>query len=178
MMRENNCRLVVFTGGEPMLQDVFRIAISIRYKWVKSAEPRSAQPIFQVETAGTVWPETTVIGAWNDLPAGMVLVCSPKTPKINPLVIDHCSHWKYIIRADGIARDDGLPNETTQPFKTDAPARQKLYRPERKTDTIWVQPCDEADEHKTKRNVLAATASALKFGYRLSIQLHKIAEVE
>lgn len=153
--QENDCRKVVLTGGEPMLQQIGLIA--------------QAMPLhqFQVETAGSVWTDSLDRVVQDNL----LIVCSPKTPNVHPMIARHCRHWKYIIRDGEVDPNDGLPCKSTQIAGKDA----RIFRPiHRVENTIWVQPCDEASADMNQRNLVAALRSARKFNYRLSVQLHKV----
>jgi 7-carboxy-7-deazaguanine synthase len=153
-------RLVVITGGEPMRQNWSRLAA-----WLLA----TGTEVIQIETAGTVWQ----MDLTQFLPK-LVIVCSPKTPSVNPVIATHCRHWKYIIRhgeVDGAG--DGLPNRGTQ--SNNKGAIQRLYRPgEFEGQHIWVSPCDEYDEAANKANLELTRDLALKHGYRVSLQTHKI----
>lgn len=146
--------LVVITGGEPMLQNITPLCEELL--------KHSYLP--QVETAGTVWVP--------DLSDDVQIVCSPKTPRVHPMIEERCRHWKYIIRAGEQSVTDGLPNGSTQ---IDGMA-QTLYRPPIwMNDTIYVQPMDEDTQ---ANNIQAAVGACMKYGYRLSMQVHKIVGVE
>lgn len=120
---------------------------------------------FQIETAGTVWPE----GLEMLIDAGRVkLVCSPKTPTIHPLVEKHCHDWKYIVRDGEVSLTDGLPVKSTQIEGRD----MKVYRA--KAGVIYVQPMEEPDQFRSDINTQIAVKASMAFGYRLSLQLHKI----
>lgn len=162
-------KLVVMTGGEPMRQD-----------WSKLAEflLMSGTEKIQVETAGTLWQDSLL-----DLicTGDIELVCSPKTPKVHPLISDYCFHWKYIIRGGDVDLDDGLPNRGTQVATLGKLSR--LYRPwdgytqdewAAKGETVWLSPCDDYDEVLNKVNLELARDLCLKHGYRLSLQMHKL----
>jgi 7-carboxy-7-deazaguanine synthase len=154
----HNCRRVVITGGEPMLQPLrlFIDAMPLDY-------------LFQVETAGTVWLEE------RPLPRTL-LVVSPKTPVINPRIAGMVHSYKYLIRAGETSSADGLPFMDTQ-----RPGREVLLaRPVYKFNPVYVQPMDESTpgNHAHLRNRLnleEAARVAMLFGYRLSVQMHKLA---
>lgn len=175
---ETGIRFFVFTGGEPLLQEVFFLFDKMaNTHYLKGAERPGLK--MQVETAGTVWP-TWVDNfpfTWSDV----TIVCSPKTPKVHRMVAAICQHWKYIIRFGEQSEQDGLPNKSTQ--KAGEPSI--LYRPPGSEHTIWVQPCDESEmpgvlegDFNSTQNMDAAIQAAMKYGYRLSLQLHKIAGLE
>jgi organic radical activating enzyme len=111
----------------------------------------------QVETNGTLPPP-------RNMPRNVMVVCSPKP--------GHMIHegwkynfdaWKYVVR-DGEVDERGLPFDTSRP----PPA----------VSCIYIQPMDEHDEEKNKRNVELAVRICLTFGYKLSLQQHKIIGVE
>lgn len=159
-------RLVVITGGEPMRQD-----FSLLAHWLI----QNGTETIQVETAGTVWqPNLEPMIREADI----VLVCSPKTPKVHPKIEATCFHWKYILTAHEISSFDGLPNRGTQVATKDV--EQVIYRAPRARpgNTIWVSPCDSYDDVKNKANTMVARDVAMIFGYRLSLQVHKIIGVE
>jgi 7-carboxy-7-deazaguanine synthase len=161
---------VVITGGEPMRQNFVILA-----DWLLS----NGTELIQVETAGTLW-QPDLEPAIKD--GGIVLVCSPKTPKVHPLVAKHCHHWKYVVTAGEISLHDGLPNRGTQATTKDAemtvarpPSRSALTTD---SDTIYVSPCDAYDAEQNKRNLAAVVSSSLIFGHRVSLQIHKLLGVE
>lgn len=176
--------LVVLTGGEPMRQNILPLCAELVLRGY----------IVQIETAGNLWVEGLDELCEN---GDVVIVCSPKTAMVHEKVEEYCHDWKYLIQ-EGIgtlSEEDGLPCKSTQ----DPNLKQKLWRPERVVDNqIWVQPCeayrvdykpllnikpdepDQAitnlakDEVQTARNTLLAANIAMKYRYRLSLQLHKI----
>lgn len=156
---------VVLTGGEPMIQDAARLVDRLLRGHFASV---------QIETAGTVMISEEF---WSHLfehyPERLVLVCSPKTPKVHRLIQRYCKHFKYIIRYDEVAVDDGLPMQSTQMAGTP----QIIYRPTSPDATIWVQPCDDGDE-RNERHWDETARVALTFNYRVSMQLHKLLELD
>lgn len=161
--RETNCRLIVLTGGEPMLQDLTTlIQFNQDYE-------------FQIETAGTVWPEKfeEVANQGN-----VSIVCSPKTLRVHPNIEQYTFAWKYIITSRQTSAEDGLPILATQINLHNVP--HMIYRPSGmpsliRRGCIFVQPCeDPKDARKSLLNVREAVNSAMKHGYRLSLQMHKI----
>ncbi|MDZ4343962.1 MAG: 7-carboxy-7-deazaguanine synthase QueE [Candidatus Binatia bacterium] len=166
--------LVVLTGGEPLRQQITPLCHELAFQGYTT----------QIETAGTVWPPTPKDGL-RSLDAmirgcDVELVCSPKTGKIHPEVERACRHFKYIVRVGSVSDTDGLPVASTQ----NPAARLQLYRPNDPAVIIWVQPCDVYDEngHRSGRayqaNMELATSLALRYGYRVSVQLHKLLGVE
>jgi organic radical activating enzyme len=166
-MHEHRCSRLVFTGGEPMLQDLPALLSNF-------AVYTNETPQIQIETAGTIWP-CGMEKALFLLPT--ILVCSPKTPRVHPAIDTYAHAWKYIIRALELDPKDGLPIGSTQiNLPMTRMPRVRLHRPSLLLkENIYVQPCDEpGDPEATKMNMVATVGSALKFGYRLSLQTHKI----
>lgn len=151
--------LVVITGGEPLRQNIGPLIDMFH----------SQGFTIQIETAGTLMPFSVL----QQIEKGRVeLVCSPKTKNVHPIIGIHCQHFKYIIRNEEIDPDDGLPTMSTQ--LAGVPSR--IYRPG-SDKTIWLQPCEEYGVNaaaRTKANTDLAARLAMKYGYRLSLQLHKI----
>ena len=147
-------RLLVLTGGEPLRQNVGPFC----------RKATSASWAVQIETSGA-----------GDTGAGwymnrMSVVCSPKTPRISPEVDRLASAFKYVLDADHVNEDDGLPTSVLG-------MSQPPARPSYAGAVIYLQPADAQDAGKNKRNMDAAVASCLRFGYILSIQVHKIVGV-
>lgn len=165
-------QLVVLTGGEPLRQD---IALLVEMLLTHAGSKTYS---VQLETAGTLWNPR--LDRWV-ASGGLTIVCSPKTPKINPDVARLCRHWKYIVIAGLEDEVDGLPNASTQQ-KTDHHLKpMRLWRrdggwlPE---DTVWVSPCDEHNDGLNRANVAAVAGIAQRHGYRVSLQIHKLLDVE
>lgn len=156
--------LVVLTGGEPMRQQIVPLLMALDDAGFHT----------QIETAGTTWPE----GLTEIIDYGAVeFVCSPKTKTLHPDIIRYCSHYKYIIKAGETGALDGLPVMSTQL----AGHRGKIFRPEDPAVTIWVQPCYEygpGSTLKTDANAAECARVAMLYGYRVSLQLHKILGLE
>lgn len=162
-----NTWLVVLTGGEPMRQATSDFCTLL----LNSTDISRVQ----IETAGNFWEE----GLRHKVEQGkVVIVCSPKTPRIHPMIARYCKHFKYIIRA-GEQGKDGLPSGPTQKNQTH---NADLARPWHYSDwdtgvTIWVSPCDEHEPAATWKNTQEAVQLVLQHGYRLSLQTHKMVGV-
>jgi organic radical activating enzyme len=168
------CSLVVLTGGEPLRQNALPLIDALDEEGY----------IVQIETAGTLWLDGL------EHRENVAIVCSPKTPKLNEKVLIECEHYKYIIDA-GSPRDstDGLPYATTQQPGS-LSRSQPLARPPFDPDeghidawgrfgcTIWLQPCDVYDAARNLANLKLCAELCMKHGYRLSVQLHKLAGLE
>ena len=172
------CRLVVITGGEPFLQYLPPLLTSLCQKRFHC----------QIETAGSTiglnhgddLERLSIVhgvGAPYPVSGWVSVVVSPKTPKVQQFFQHYAVAYKYIIRAGFVSETDGLPNTSTQlPGEVFGP----LYRPSNifPRSQIYVQPMDLQSETLNEANTKEATSSALKFGYTLSLQLHKILGLE
>lgn len=172
-------RLVVITGGEPFRQDIAPLCRDLL----------TAGYHVQVETNGTLWLEGfEEIMEWG--PSRVTLVCSPKTGQIHQRIRYWCNHWKYISAGNDACDGDGLPV-----FSTQTKGRpMRLYRPWEDEDweelrggvpyTVWIQPLDTIGLppgrgiFDTDVNARHAATLAMKHGYRLCLQQHKIVGLE
>jgi organic radical activating enzyme len=156
--------IVVITGGEPFRQNIApftRILVNKGYK-------------VQIETNGTLFIE--------DMPWDSIwVVCSPKAGKIAKLLEPHIDAYKYVMSADSVDPDDGLPI-----LALDHTAKPKVARPTavegKPAKPIYLQPCDPGkgfdNEVKYQRNINACVQSCKKHGYIFQLQTHKIIGVE
>lgn len=150
-LRQGGCDLVVLTGGEPMRQNILPLI-----------EELSARKLrVQIETNGTLWLELP------DQP-NLSVVCSPKTPKLHPQLAKRIDALKYVIKAGWQDPEDGLPLASTQVAGSSA----VLYRPE--GQQVYLMPLDEQDRERNAENLNACVETCLKFGYRLTVQNHKV----
>ncbi len=149
--------LVVITGGEPLRQNITPLMYDL-------AEVGFT---IQIETAGVVVPPG-FLEVVEDI--GAVVVCSPKTSKVHPYIAESVTHWKYVVGADDMSESDGLPFKNPQAMHVDS----KVFRPYKEAVQIWVSPRDDHDAEKNAANVQAAVGTCLRYGYRLSLQVHKL----
>lgn len=156
-LHSGRIRLLVITGGEPLRQNLTTLIRIMNRMGV----------VVQIETNGTLpCPYGPGMEARSEI------VCSPKTPKVHPTVVQQCRDWKYIVSRETSDKIDGLPAVNPSTGR-----RALLYRPPEysiRGDTIWVQPLDEQDEIKNGQNLEYAMDICMKHGYRLSLQQHKI----
>lgn len=147
--------LIVITGGEPFRQACGPFVSKVGWH-------------VQFETNGTLYDESMDYFFSRDGFRQVSLVCSPKTREISKRLRPHIKHFKYVLRAGEVDESDGLPTSSLD----------SGVRPARPIcgfgGTIYVQPCDENDPEKNKRNTDAAVESCIKFGYRLCLQTHKL----
>ena len=153
--------LVVLTGGEPLRQNIAPLCKMLVEDGFR----------VQIETSGTLWVdglESLVQLSLAGSEPGVSIICSPKTGKVHPKIEEYCIAWKYIVSENSCSSYDGLPVMSTQ-----IPDRKnKLYRP-KDLSNIYIQPCDDHDETANKINNLYALRIAMRFGYKLSVQIHK-----
>ncbi len=110
----------------------------------------------QIETNGTLYRE---------LPDAVDIVCSPKNTgkgyfPIRPDLLARVNAFKFLISAQNT--DYSMIGEVGQGQRV----------------PVYVQPMDEYDAEKNRANLQHATDLAMEHGYRLCLQLHKIAGIE
>lgn len=152
--------LVVFSGGEPMRQSIGPMVAKLILNGY----------MVQVETNGTLYQEEFPYNHER-----CKIVCSPKTGTINKKLLPHIDALKYVVHADMIDPEDGLPlkalNHTASPHVAKPP---KGFNKQ----AIYVQPIDVDNPAENERHLKAAINSCMKFGYRLCIQVHKTVGLE
>ncbi len=146
-------KLVVLTGGEPLRQNVFPLCDLLASNGWN----------VQIETNGIHDFK------YEYFPDDVDIVCSPKTGSINELLKPKILCLKYVLEAGKVDPDDGLPLSVLGLECRVARPWPEFY------GEIYVQPQDDRDPVKNKANLDAAIKSCMKFGYRLSVQTHKIA---
>lgn len=158
--------LVVITGGEPFRQKIsalIRILLNAGY-------------YVQVETNGTLPPpmDITWMGPQDiGLRKGAYIVCSPKAGKVNSSLEKEACSFKYVVTANEV-EGDGLPSHVLGHGATPFVARPLSL----KKKPIYIQPSDLKDEELNKANLNEAISSAMRFGYILQLQIHKIIGAE
>lgn len=152
--------LVVLTGGEPLRQSLRPLLETLL----------DAGYFVQIETNGTLYLQLGEL--WHH--ENLHLVCSPKTGSVNPRLAKHIGAYKYVLDADSVDPTDGLPT-----FALAHGAHPRVYRPDNADEVeIYVQPMDVKDPVENARHLQAAVRSCLLYGYRLSVQMHKLANLE
>lgn len=157
--------LVVITGGEPLLQpDLPHFCSWLLWEGYD----------VQIETSGAVWQKGfgIVKEIYGDR---FTVVCSPKTGKVAHGIEKYVTAWKYVVRVGEVDPEDGLPNvspETGQPLRLARPSTAAG-----RAAPIYIQPWDDQDEERTKANMALAAELVMAYGYRLSLQTHKIVGV-
>jgi hypothetical protein len=85
--------------------------------------------------------------------------------------------WKYITRYGDVSPHDGLPTGSTQHLKRLKPVARP-FDMDRERDHVYLQPMDEYDRELNYKNMQAAARACMDFGYRLGVQIHKLADLE
>lgn len=157
--------LVVITGGEPFRQNLGPLVLALHLAGYR----------VQVETNGTLFDPK--------FPYKLAtIVCSPKTGRIHGELEPHLAALKYVLDHRFVSEHDGLPLSTMG-------SAAAIHRPRSSFEgEIYVQPLDETPANRdtdeflswpaNRANLAAAVASAMKFGYRLCIQTHKLTGLE
>lgn len=153
--------LLVITGGEPFRQDIGPLVQrAVESGWR-----------VQIETNGTLF---------RPVPFGrnVYVVCSPKAGGVNKQLWPHIDALKYVVHADSIDPEDGLPI-----LALDHPNAGRVARPHKdlwrgRTSDIYIQPVDTKNTVDNQRHAYAAVQSAMTHGYTVCIQLHKILGME
>jgi 7-carboxy-7-deazaguanine synthase len=155
--------LIVLTGGEPFRQPIGKFVNGL-LDWGY---------VVQIETNGTLDPNNMNLAHPN-----LWIVCSPKTSQVSMILRPYVRCLKYIIEHGQVDPKDGLPTSVLGQ-KGIRPCRPwEMYQGE-----VMVQPMDERtgrnqsiseNRNANKLHMKAAVESALKFGWRISLQIHKI----
>lgn len=166
--RSKKVPLIVITGGEPFRQN---LGMFVQYMVDEGFR-------VQIETNGTLWhkDENHHNVWWDD---NVSIVCSPKAGKV-VIPSNLITAFKYVLDADHIDPADGLP--TSVLGMPAAPARPSLHY----QGEVFVQPAEEYGvsdpdcdiETRNELNVKVAVKSAMDFGYRLCLQVHKVIDMQ
>lgn len=152
--------LVVITGGEPFRQNITKLVVALQHTGFR----------VQIETNGTLPPSP-------DFPKSAMVICSPKSPKLNKELGERADFFKYVLSWDSVDETDGLPINVLGDYD-----KQRVARPPSTyLKAIFLQPMDPGwvtinsdgwQEHQ--RNIAAVVESCKKFGHVVQLQVHKI----
>ncbi|MCC8416340.1 MAG: 7-carboxy-7-deazaguanine synthase QueE [Rickettsia endosymbiont of Gnoriste bilineata] len=152
-----------------IIEEVQRLTINIKLVVITGGEP-FRQPIellchklidldylVQIETNGTLY---------RDLPDKVHIICSPKATKngyslLRDDLLSRINALKFLV-AKNIPEYSNIPEV----------GQSKYNIP------VFIQPMDQNNPLLNKENEQLAIDLALKYGYRLSIQIHKILGIE
>jgi 7-carboxy-7-deazaguanine synthase len=153
--------LVVITGGEPFRQNLTKLLGHLD----------KLGHLVQVESNGTLPPSEFDYSRYPRIDHfhGVYIVCSPKTGRINNHILYNACCLKYVLDADSMNPEDGLPIRALGHT-----ANPQLARPPSDwTKPIYLQPMDSKNIAQNFRNIQAVVQSCMKFGYKLQLQIHK-----
>jgi 7-carboxy-7-deazaguanine synthase len=151
--------LVVITGGEPLRQNIMPFVGALQ----------KLNCTVQIETNGTLpLPHRKYeVGDGVSL-MNIKVVCAPKTGRVNKKLKPFIWAYKYVLAADAVHSDDGLPIRALNHPASPLLARPHLDFP---VERVYLQPLDPDPEGL---NLKACIKSCYEFGYTLCIQQHKI----
>jgi organic radical activating enzyme len=167
--------LVVITGGEPFRQNLSPLLYLLC--WNKY--------FVQIESNGALEPSESGLYS-KDIGKrdGVYIVCSPKTGKVHPKMMELACCFKYVLDYRSVSEVDGLPIavlDHTVKEQVARPLGDAWFRP------IYLQPMDytriipsgstDVDYHN-RMALHVVQRSCLKHGYILQLQVHKIIGVE
>lgn len=154
--------LIVITGGEPFRQNLTELIVRLT----------SLQFYVQIETNGTLPAPPIRFNKDVGQREGAYIVCSPKTGKVSASVASKACCFKYVLDADAIHPEDGLPltalGHTASPWLARPPENVPVY----------LQPADHKNPLINERNLQAVVASCMRHGYTLQLQIHKYLGLE
>jgi len=155
---------VVITGGEPFRQNILPLCNLLISKGFR----------VQIETNGTLAPED-IEGFCKIKSSGQFsVVCSPKTGKVASNLEQFITAYKYVLSADSMNHQDGLPLRALN-----HPANPQVARPHLGfSGPVFIQPVDVEIDSENQRHLDATIRSAMKHGYTLCLQIHKIIGLE
>lgn len=158
--------IVVITGGEPFRQNLYPLCYALVQEGFT----------VQIETNGTLPPPNLAFAelcSTNPQDVNCVfVVCSPKTGKVNTYLEPLIGTYKYVVDADSVHEDDGLPilalGHTAYPHVARPPIGFK--------GPVYIQPCDRQDEALNRRNREAVVILAMNAPevFTVQLQTHKI----
>ena len=144
---------VVITGGEPFVHNLIPLVDLLHHKDFE----------IQIETNGMLiipgFPYYKVL-----------LVCSPKAGRIHKDIEFHCKHYKYVVNKEDQTSLHGFPSTPTQELGKRPPPTPSEVHPE---TTFWLMPQDDEDG----KSLETAKFLCLKFGFRLSMRIHKLLNI-
>ncbi len=169
--------LIVITGGEPLRQSAVERLIEdfIAHGRIVQLETNGSYAL------GSVTKSCTILSSFSRGPAqrapGLYIVCSPKTGSLSPALVPFIGAYKYVLQEGFIDEKDGLPTQALGHSAKPVVARPPEDYMERGFP-VYVQPMDEGNPERNKLNLAACIQSAMKFGYLLQLQTHKIIGVQ
>lgn len=163
--------LVVITGGEPFRQNIAPlIHLLISYGFQVQIETNGMLP---VQDSGVIWEHVDC--------GNCHIVISPKTSSLDSEIIHHAAAFKYVVKYGDLDPGDLISRAA---LDHPLPKNRSVGRPPADWQgVVYIQPADEQDPALNAINMEAAVRSVRykapgeMFIRRLSIQMHKIAEL-
>lgn len=176
----NKGDLVVFSGGEPLRQNVWKACELLNYSgFPVQIETNGVFSHYNVRDIFTLLPRerniTTPVPMSRPVEhhyPGVTIVCSPKTSKIHPAVMERADAFKYVLDMNDIHPEDGLPNKALGHKASPHVARPRPGAP------VYVQPVDVQDEVANQNHLAATIDVVMEYGYILCVQTHKLIGLE
>jgi organic radical activating enzyme len=161
--------LIVISGGEPFRQDIEMLVRHLtRCGYMVQIETNGVLPLPSIGFPELCSKDTSDI---NGEEGKCFVVVSPKTNKVHPTIEAVACAYKYVLSFHEVT-NDGLPSSVLSNPTVGPVARPPEGVP------VYVQPCDEKNEHLNKLHLEQCIESALLHGYIIQIQLHKHIGVE
>lgn len=158
---QNKARIAVITGGEPFRQyQLAPLIEALLWRFLT----------VQIETSGSCY-QPTFTAMKEEWGGRVIVVCSPKTVKLHPMILDHIDAYKYVVRFGHVDKD-GLPNEEPQNH-----LQVPVAKPHNPNIPVYISPWDEKEFELNALNTQQAVECCLQHGYTLSLQVHKIVNV-
>ncbi|MDZ5760982.1 7-carboxy-7-deazaguanine synthase QueE [Lyticum sinuosum] len=162
-------KLIVITGGEPFRQNIGPLCeLLLKY-----------QHIVQIESNGTLY---------YDIPKNTEIVCSPKINSgcywpINSKLVNNIIAFKFLIcsKKNYIEIKEKANQLNQIYYYSDLKILKKgleIYKKQVPNSKIYFQPIDENNSLKNKENINATIKAVTEFNGILSLQIHKLLEIE
>jgi organic radical activating enzyme len=155
-----SAKLVVITGGEPMVQNIGPLVQALRAEGY----------LVQIETAGTFYRPCMV----NE---GVTVVVSPKTPVVDARVRDAAACFKYVVDSFMQFNSIGVPITNTQNTASGKVLRTAALAAPNPGTPVYYSPMDAYDPKANALNRKAAVDAALRYGGIVLPQIHKVLEL-
>lgn len=154
---EGSKPLIVITGGEPLRQVIGPFVMQLLQN----------DFAVQIESNGVFKPDPVLFDLLA-VHSELTLVVSPKTSRIHDQTARLAKAFKYVLDADSVDPQDGLPIKALE-----HPASTGVARPP-KGKPVYLNPCDSKDPVRNAANLTAVAQSCVKHGYIMGVQLHKL----
>jgi 7-carboxy-7-deazaguanine synthase len=148
-LKGSRIAMVVITGGEPFLYNMEPLVKAL----LKN------EFWIQFETSGSLPPKGLALPM-----EGVRIICSPKTKTINDDIAKHALAFKYVVCFEDADAVTGLP--------------RGAFIPDNMPLRVMVSPKFTDDKKETDANIAYAVKITKYHGYWLSIQYHKLIDIQ